>query len=275
MPCSRQSSGKTNDMSVNCPTVSCVSHLLKVTVAVSLLMAFPARVPASDHSGVVRGVVIDAVGNPVAAARVKATYTGAFDGIVPSATSDSSGQFVIEHLPFGKYYVTASKEQDGYPDQSNPFYTGFNSHLVTVELDSNQPEQNVTVWLGERAGLIFGTVVDAETHEPLQPWAELRWKDEPSIFLSGTGLIASSFRLLVPANTTLSLVVCETGYEPWFYRNQDSNHSLRLAQGQESKLEIAMKPNGDKNKPLSDEELKAMSDLAAKGGGCPTPSRLP
>jgi len=36
-----------------------------------------------------------------------------------------------------------------------------------------------------------------------------------------------------------------------------------------------MKPNGDKNKPLSDEELKAMSDLAAKGGGCPTPSRLP
>jgi hypothetical protein len=186
------------------------------------------RAHDSDRNGAITGIVVGSAGKPVASARVKASFTGSFDGIVPSAITDSSGHFVINHLPFGGYFVTAAKEQDGFPDQSNAFYSGWNSNPLPVELDSNHGEQTVTVHLGRKAGAIFGNVVDAETNEPVEPCAALRWKNDPAIAWSGTGLIKSAFRLLVPADTSFTVVVWQRGYEPWFY---PKSRRRRLALG--------------------------------------------
>ena len=81
----------------------------------------------SKRAGIVRGIVLDATEQPVEDASVKANFTGGFSGIVPIARTDKSGHFVIERLAWGEWYVTASKEQDGYPDESNAFYSGSNS----------------------------------------------------------------------------------------------------------------------------------------------------
>jgi len=233
------------------------------------MLVVSALVAAQDVSrgGIVRGLVLDARSQPVAAARATASFTGSFDGIVPNALTDSFGRFVIEHLAWGEYYVTAAKEQQGYPDQTNAFYTGLNSHPVVVELDSDHPDQEVTVHLGRKAGKILGTVVNARTHEPVEACAELRRKEEPSV---GMGLIGSSFRQLVPADIPFTLVLWLRGYEPWFYRGQDGTDSLRVGEGQEVKLEIQMQPNGGENRPPSDEELKEMVKSAATSG-CSTP----
>jgi hypothetical protein len=124
----------------------------------------------SSRTGIIGGVVLDATDQPVADARVRANFNGAWDGIVPNAFTDKSGHFVIRGLGWGEWYVTPSKEQDGYPDESNAFYAGPSFAPVIVALDAEHPEQTVTVHLGRKAGTIFGTIADADSGEPVEPW---------------------------------------------------------------------------------------------------------
>jgi hypothetical protein len=216
------------------------------------------------------GIVLDHAGKPVAAAVVKATFTGSFDGIVPSAETDSSGRFAIKHLSFGEYFVTASKEQDNYPDESNGFYTGLHASPTTVVLDVNHVRQTATVHLGTKAAVISGRVVDAQTGEPVEPCVEFRRKDNPSITWSGSGLLKSSFHLLVPANTEFSMVVWQRGYEPWFYRHDPGGALLRVDSEKPLTLEIQMKPTADKSRLPTDPELTAMVATASRIG-CSVP----
>lgn len=161
----------------------------------------------SQSTGIIRGIVLDATGQPVQDAKVKANFTGSFSGMVPSAHTDKSGHFVIRHVVFGEWYVTASKEQGGYPDESNAFYSGFGSAPPTVDLSGNNTELFVTVHLGQKAGSISGTIADAESGKPLEPCARLQWKNVPSISWSGYGLLKSKFYLLVPADTDITLTI--------------------------------------------------------------------
>ena len=146
----------------------------------------------SKRAGIIRGIVLDETDQPVEDATVRADFTGGFSGIVPSARTDKSGHFVIRRLVWGEWYITASKEQDGYPDQSNAFYSGFGSTPPTVDLGAGNPEQFVTVHLGQKAGSIAGTIADAETGKPVEPCARLQWKSVPSISGSGYGLLKLS-----------------------------------------------------------------------------------
>ena len=128
----------------------------------------------SKRAGIIRGIALDATDQPVEDAKVRANFAGGFSGIVPSARTDKSGHFVIQRLAWGEWYVTASKEQDGYPDESNAFYSGFDSAPVTVDLGADNPERFVTVHLGKKAGSISGAVTDAETGKPVEPCARLQ-----------------------------------------------------------------------------------------------------
>ena len=243
--------------------MNCLSRFFLIS---TLLLALPLVGQVSKHKGTIRGTVLDHTGKPVAAAIVKATYSGSFDGIVPKAKTDTSGRFVIEHLPSGAYFVTASKEEDDYPDESNAFYTGLNGCPETVVLDANHRQQSVTVHLGRKAGAIVGKVADAESGEPVEPCVEFRRKDNPSIAWSGAGLLKSTFHLLVPADTDFTMVVWQRGYEPWFYRDDSGGASLRVDSGKQLKLEIQMKPTAEKTRPHSDEELKATAESASRSG---------
>jgi hypothetical protein len=222
----------------------------------------------SKHAGVIRGIVLDATDQPVEDARVRANFTSGFSGIVPSAHTDKSGQFVIRHLVWGEWYVTASKEQDGYPDESNAFYSGFGPSLVTVDLGADNLEQFVIVHLGQKAGSISGTVADAETGNPVEPCARLQRKNVPRASWSGYGLIESKFHLLIPADTEITLMIWAWGYEPWVYKNNDGDDALRVHASNQLKLQIRLTPNHDRGRQPTDEELKKMRESGISGGGC-------
>src|SRR3974390_3209926 len=97
----------------------------------------------SSRTGVIRGVVLDSTSHPVSEATVRA-YFGGFQGVLPSARTDKSGHFVIEPLSLGRWFVTASKEQDGYPDEANSFYGGLSHTEPTIDLKTDAAEQTVT-----------------------------------------------------------------------------------------------------------------------------------
>jgi hypothetical protein len=220
----------------------------------------------SKRAGTIRGIVLDASEQPVEDASVKANFTGGFSGMVPSARTDKSGHFVIQRLAWGEWYVTASKEQDGYPDESNAFYSGFNSAPVTVDLGADNPERFVTVHLGSKAGIISGTITDVETGKPVEPCARLQWKNMPSIYWSGYGLLKSKFSLLVPADTEIAVTIWAWGYEPWAYKSDDGNDALRVRASDELKLKVRLVPNNNKGRQPTDGELKKMRESISAGG---------
>lgn len=113
--------------------VTLLANIFRLAAFVALTCA-SLQAQDSNRAGIIRGIVLDATGQPVEDARVRANFTGGFSGIVPSAQTDRSGRFVIQRLGWGGWYVTASKEQAGYPDESNGFYGGFSPTAVTVDL---------------------------------------------------------------------------------------------------------------------------------------------
>ncbi len=241
---------------------------LFVLLSVSLLAQ------ASNRIGIIEGIVLDGADQPVADAKVKANFSGGFDGIVPSAMTDKSGRFVIRGLSWGEWYVTASKEQAGYPDGSNAFYGGFGSTPVTAALDAKHREQSVTLHLGREAGTIFGTIVDAETGKPVEPCALLQWKHAPSISWSGYGLLKSKFRLLIPADTDITVTVWLWGYEPWFYEAENGSDMLRVRASNQLEVQIRLIPDKDKTRQPTEAELKEMNDsISASGCSSPSPRR--
>ena len=220
----------------------------------------------SKRAGIIRGVVLDATDQLVEDARVRANFTGGFSGMVPTALTDKSGRFVMKRLVWGEWYVTASKEQEGYPDESNAFYSGFGSAPPTVDLSADHAEQFVVVHLGSKAGSISGTIADAETGKPVEPCARLQWKNVPSISWSGYGLIESKFYLLVPADTDITLMIWAWGYEPWVYKNDDGDNALRVHVSDQLKLQVRLTPNHDRARQPTDEELKRMRESISAGG---------
>ena len=246
--------------------ILCLAAFLTLTCSYSLAQD-------SKRAGTIRGIVLDATEQPVEDASVKANFTGGFSGVVPSARTDKLGHFVIQRLAWGGWYVTASKEQDGYPDQSNAFYSGFNSAPVTVDLDVGNPERFVTVHLGSKAGSIAGTVADAETGKPIEPCARLQWKNMPSIYWSGYGLLKSKFHLLVPADTDIAVTIWAWGYEPWAYKSDEGNDALRVHASDQLTLKVRLIPNNDKGRQPTDEELKKMRESISAGGCDDSPSQ--
>jgi hypothetical protein len=234
--------------------------------AILVLISASLLAQDSQRTGIIRGIVLDATGQPVEDARVRANFTGGFDGIVPSAQTDRSGHFVIEHLWWGGWYVTASKEQDGYADESNAFYGGFSPTAVTVDLNAEMPKQTVTVLLGRKAGRIIGTIADAENGKPIEPCARLQWKTVPSISWRGYGLLKSKFNLLIPADKDVTLMIWAWGYEPWVYKSDDGNDALRVHASDQLKLQVRLTPNNDKARQPTDEELKKIRESISAGG---------
>ena len=220
----------------------------------------------SKRVGIIRGIVLDATDQAVEDANVKANFTGGFSGIVPSARTDKSGHFVVKRLAWGEWYVTASKEQDGFPDQSNAFYSGFSSSPATVDLGTDSPEQYVTVHLGLKAGSISGTIADAETGKPVEPCARLQRKDVPSVSWSGCGLLKSSFYLLIPADQDVTLMIWACGYEPWIYKSDKGDDVLHAHASDQLKLQIRLTPSHDRARQTTDEELKKMRESISAGG---------
>src|ERR1700684_2129688 len=110
--------------------------------------------------GVIQGLVLDDVGNPLPGAKVHAELKGiAMAKAIRFVDSDQNGFFVIDRLEFGTYYVEAMKEEDGYGGMSWSFFN--DKPLPTVQISAQTRIADVVVSLGPKAGILTGTIRDA------------------------------------------------------------------------------------------------------------------
>lgn len=195
----------------------------------------------------IRAKVLDEKDEPVRGAIVEAMPTGGISGAIPWCKSDESGSCAISPGNLGSFTVTASKEEDGYPKQTMYFYAAVNSKPEIVILSHEQPAQSTLVHLGKKGGILIGTVADAKTGKPLNANAEFRWVSDPRIFLSGSGLTNARFRILVPPDVAVTMVVSLDGYENWSYSlgRGELRNAILLRPGEELALDLRLRPKGE------------------------------
>src|SRR5229473_8455870 len=203
-------------------------------VAVVSLASF-----AVASSGKITGTLVDGDGVPVPHMSVEACPTDVgFSGILPSAMTDRQGKFVIKirisHEP-ERWAVYPYDEETGY--YSRPgygFYMGREAYSQTVELSPKSPEASVELTLGPKAGAIKVHVVDAATGAAVAPQLTFAWASQPEKeTIVGFSYGTEDFRILVPANTDLTLNVTAQGYKIWAYPGV-----INVGPGQDLPLDI-------------------------------------
>src|SRR5215468_9566733 len=125
--------------------VGIAATMLAVVGALSGQQSKP--IHADENDGVIQGTVTYEDGKPVKGATVYAQLLGRpMKGIVPHATTDEAGHFVISHLWLGKYAVGGEKLDEDYANMTNQFYS--DGKFGTVVLSSRSPVASVRVQLG-------------------------------------------------------------------------------------------------------------------------------
>jgi hypothetical protein len=192
------------------------SRITSRTALVLTAVVLSTCLSLAENYGFIEGTVVNESGSPVADARVYAyPMDHPMAAIVPQATTDESGTFRITTLDYGRYVVSAAKPDDGYPALLLTLYTGFRDNLPRIRLPAKQRSARVSLRLGSKTGILVGTVADAVTGKPLNANVEFRWALEPRNFLSGSGLTNAEFRIPIPSNHPVTMVVSLEGYENW------------------------------------------------------------
>jgi len=198
-----------------------------------------------QNNGSIHGTVLDDGGTPVKGATVYAhPLDRVLASIIPQVISDENGSYKISKLGYGKYSVSAAKPDEGYPALDFALYTGFHARLTVATLSAEHQSASVVLHLGKKAGILKGTVANAVTGKPLNANVEFRWVSEPQNFLSGSGLANAQFKILVPSDVAVTMVVSLEGYENWSYLTPESPamNAVFLRPGEEMILDIRLQP---------------------------------
>ena len=211
-----------------------MKYFLTLALVVASLFAYS---QTKDHpSGRLKGTVTDENGNAVSAATVYAVPQDiSFDTITPrSARTDRNGAFDFGGgFQFGAYKLYSRKDADAYPDRSDNFYADSKVEPPKVDLNEDHPSATITVTLGEKAGVLVGRVVDADTGAALN--AKLVFMDEDGN--NHSVLVNGKYRALLPAGKDVTLMVMVMSPD---YGSQSPVPPLRLAPGQEMYMDIPL-----------------------------------
>lgn len=179
---------------------------------VFLLMASCAVCQTPDPTpfdGKISGTVVNEAGEPVPGATVyvyeePSSFVDA-NSIV--ARTNPAGRFDFgRKLKHGFYEIYARKDKEGYPDPTSKFYQPLNFSVQKVQLFGDQPEENVTVHLTEKAGILVGRVFDSETGRHLKAgigFSNMQTSSGRSVVVDG------NFSELIPANADVIVEVQE------------------------------------------------------------------
>ena len=220
-----------------------LASCLLVIVACSLHALTP------KHDGVIKGVVLDEGGKPVASAQVtwvdqEPSPKGEVDVTVGSfwAESNNAGRFQIGNLIVGhSYKLYAKKEDAGYPDTKFAVYNPAHDAPLGIA----QPRDralDVRVQIGPKAAILEYDAKDAVTGSRItNPTIRVVRADGQGDF----GGSSMDNKCLVPSDADVMIEVSANGYQTWFhpgYTDKTASTPLRMAPGENRKLDVRLQP---------------------------------
>jgi hypothetical protein len=196
--------------------------------------------------GSIEGTVTDEGGMAISGANVYAFRIGRPTATaIPTAETDAEGHYRFKRLDYGRYAVAPAKPAEDYP---TPWYVPNCAHMKYPEIELSDENQSAKLDLrfGKKAGVLVGTVTDADRGNPIDANVEFRCIADPREFVSGSGLTNARFSVLVPSDTPVSMTVSQTGFENWHFTRNGKVEPILLAPGETLILEIRLKRNSAK-----------------------------
>jgi len=182
--------------------------------------------------GEIKGSVIDQNGSPIDGARVYAVPQGlTLNDITPrSVKTDRNGEFDFRGgFELEKYKLYSRKDEDAYFDPFDGFYADPKAEAPEVDLTQNHPSTTVTVKMGEKAGVLVGRVIDADTGAVLK--ARLYFYDGQGHGHRFDSAVDGNYRALLPPGKDVRLMV--TVLSPYSTETKIPDAPpVRLEQGQ-------------------------------------------
>jgi hypothetical protein len=224
-----------------------ISKMLKRSSRVVLILVAACAIQgyAQRLTGTVCGTAVDQRGIPVSGVIVGVVPLGhPLSYEAPFATTDARGYFSLGRLQWGTYRVFAMKPGAGYPNTNySSFYGNGQSRQVTIA--PTAPTAKTIVHLGPKAGVLAGSVEDADTGAPVNANFKLTLAASPGDWLSTSQ--SSAYRVLLPQGRRVLIQVSAPGYETW-----GPLGPLRLKSGEEKDLDIHLEPSRNPNLPTSE-----------------------
>lgn len=171
-----------------------------------MLFCMTAAIAVALSRRVVTGTVTDPTGasirkGEVAAISVRTTGTAAQ---IPWTAVDANGNFRLSLSP-GTYVIRAKDEADGYPDPSYLLSRDSTAMFPTIVVDANDLA-GIQVRLGEQGGVLQGSVLEQESHNPiLGSKVVIRSANDSAAFVEITPDKNGMFQFCVPAKP---IIVC-------------------------------------------------------------------
>jgi hypothetical protein len=171
-----------------------------------LLLLLPLLCYGQANEGKVTGTVLDEQGRPVEGAQVCIFDFESHMNDCRTST-DQTGQFQIQHVPFGKRGVSATKDQDGYGGLTNgPPYE-------SVNLTDENPLVQVTLKFGAKDGTLVPTASNKITGNPIYAlWVSWDIPEEHGSHSYTTGTSRWSKRITVPVGKDICPTLSAKGY---------------------------------------------------------------
>lgn len=189
-------------------------------------------------SGEIKGTVVDESGTPISSATVYAVAQGlTLNDVTPqSVKADSNGLFDFRGtLKLGGYKLYAEKDDNGYLDPFDPFYSDNQRDAPQVDLSREHLAAIVALKMGKPAAVVSGRIVDAESGAHLK--ASLGFLD-----VEGHGhsvVVDGDYSIALPSEKDITLMVTLFGSKA--DRSLIPMAPLRLEPGQRVYMDIPIR----------------------------------
>lgn len=152
--------------------------------------------------GAITGRVVDSRGRPVSDASVEVDPEPQKMGLIRNSGTNRKGAFIIRDLEVGRYKLYPSKEEAGYANALDHFYSAGLVKISEVTVISGHTVSCGDIHLGPKAGMLIGSFRDATTRKPVVFRSftpiTLRRLSEPSNHHNYGTDTEGNFKILVP-----------------------------------------------------------------------------
>jgi hypothetical protein len=183
-----------------------MKHLAILLVVLGSLFAYSQT--KVQFNGEIKGKVTDQNGSPISGATVYADPQGlTLNDITPrSVKTDANGEFDFRGgFELEAYKIYSQKDEDGYFGPFDGFYGDSKAEALAVDLTQDHPSATVTVKMGEKAAVVAGRVIDADSGAALK--ARLYFYDAQGHGHRFDSAADGEYRALLPAGKDVSLLL--------------------------------------------------------------------
>jgi hypothetical protein len=189
-----------------------------------LLASLVSGVAQETKTGSVQGTVIDQYGRTVARVKVYCVAeTGVIWGLVPSATTDDNGSFLLSRLPPGEHRLFAVFTEAGYPDGRSGIFADDPSLYEPVKVEAGQTLTSVILRLPKKGAVFRAHIVDLATGKPvLSSRIHVTRADMPNVFYESGPNRQGQFEIVLVPNLPFRIEIRAANYKGWQYSRIDN-----------------------------------------------------